>query len=111
MDRSVRAWYASWSIPAAVLMGGSTPKGKGAAPARKRGERADRGDILDWVPPTRDSRGNTRRRRIIDLREMLPIDEPWDADKVMALKGMMGGKGRTLLLTRAPPGLVRPPRP
>lgn len=62
------------------------------------------------MPETRDSRGNIRKRRVFDLREMLPLDQEWDPNKVQALKGMMGGKGKTLLITTPPTGPTAPIR-
>lgn len=107
LDHSLQAWFVSWQLPARALIGGGkkTPKRPG-----ERATTPQRRDIVDWVPTTRDSRGNVRKRRVYDLREMLPLDREWDPAKVQALKGMMGGKGKTLLMTKEPTGPTAPIR-
>lgn len=91
------AWGASWAIPARVITGGVTGKGRS-------GRRPDGGQGMPTAPdqnsrrpsnltkPRRDRHGRTVPQTVYDLRELLPLDKPWDPDNVQLIKRAIGPK-------------------
>lgn len=89
---SIMGWIESWAMPVRMFTGKG---GKGRAPAdptarRGAGRPSREPDILDFVAPRTGRDGRQAKRKVYDLRKILPLDQEWDPGQVQAMKASIG---------------------